>query len=92
MKAKTMEDVKRNNKASGGFWFSPDTIRFFQSKVESELINGKYFVTSEKNMEDDPRLYTIRKYNPETHKIDTLGSFQAFKTLQDALDAIPMEG
>lgn len=91
MSALTMADVKRNNKALGGFWFSPDTMRFFQSKVESELINGKYFVTSEKDGERHPRLYSIRKYNPGTSRIDTVGGFQTFKTLQDALDAIEKE-
>ena len=91
VKALTMVDVKRNNKEAGLFWFSPDSIRFFKSRIESELIDGKFFVSSEKNMEDDPRLYSIRKYNPKTHGIDTVGEFQAFKTCQDALDAIREE-
>ena len=91
VKALTMADVKRNNKEAGQFWFSLTTMRFFQSKVESELIDGKFFVTSEQSGWDSPRLYSIRKYNPETHVIDTVGIFQAFKTCQDALDAIREE-
>lgn len=91
MKALTMADVKRNNKASGSHWFSPSTMRFFQCRVESELIRKMYFVTSEKVGEGRPRLYSIRKYNSETHGIDTVGRFQGYKTCQDALDAIPFE-
>lgn len=92
MEAQTMADVKRNNKESGQYWFSLDTMRFFQCKIESGLIGGKFFITSEQSGWDSPRLYSIRKYDSETHKIDTVGDFQAFKTCQDALDAIPMEG
>ena len=88
----TMADVKRNNKQAGRYWFSPDTMGFFNSRVESELVAGKFFVTSEQRDWDAPRLYSIRKYDPETHQIGTVGDFQAFKTCQDALDAIPTEG
>lgn len=91
MKVLTMVDVKRNNKGAGLFFFSPDSMRFFKSQVESSLIGGKFFVTSEQNMEDDPRLYSIRKYDSKTHSIDTVGKFQEFKTCQDALDAIEEE-
>lgn len=90
-RAKTMEDVKRNNKEAGRHWFSPDTMRFFLSKIESELIGGKYFVTSEWDGTTNPRLYSVRKYHPDSHIIDTVGEFQGFKTRQDALYAIPME-
>ena len=34
----TMADVKRKNKEMGLFWFSPDSMRFFKSRIESELI------------------------------------------------------
>jgi len=91
MEAQTMADVRRNNKEAGGYWFSPDTMRFFRCRIESKLIRGKFFVTSEQAGDDHPRLYSIRKYNPETHDIDTVGDFQAFKTRQDALDAIKKE-
>lgn len=91
MKAKTMADVMRNNKEAGLFWFSPACMRFFKSRIESELIGGKFFISSEQSGEDAPRLYSIRKYNPETRGIETVGEFQGFKTRQDALYAIPME-
>lgn len=80
VKALTMADVKRGNEGAGFFWFSPATMRFFQCKIESGLIGGKFFVTSEQSGWDSPRLYSIRKYNPKTCGIDTVGDFQAFKT------------
>jgi len=91
MSALTMSDVKRKNKEAGLFWFSPTSMRFFKSRVESELIGGKFFVSSEQFDEDAPRLYSVREYHPKTHGIDTVGKFQAFKTCQDALDAIEKE-
>ena len=91
-KALTLDDVKRNNKEAGLFWFSPDSMRFFRCKIESELIGGKFFVSSEQFAEDAPRLYSIRKYDSKTHSIDTVGKFQEHETRQDALDAIREEG
>lgn len=90
-KALTMVDVKRNNKEVGLFWFSPDSMRFFRSRIESELIGGKFFVTSEQYNEDTPRFYSVRKYDSKTHHIDTVGKFQGYGTCQDALDAIREE-
>lgn len=88
MEKLTMADVKRNNHKAGRYYFSPDTMRFFNSKVESKLFKNKYFITSEKFKEDYPRLFTIREYNPKTHIISTVGTFQEFTTLDEAIEAI----
>lgn len=84
----TMTDVKRENKKAGRYWFTEGAIKFFNSKIESKLLNQKYFVTSERFEEGYPRLYTIRAYNPKTHQIDTVGEFQQYKTKEGALVAI----
>ena len=79
-----MEDVRRKNKESGQYFFSPDTMKFFKSRVESGLIKGKYFITSEQNQDDDPRLFTVRKYDHKKHDIGTIGEFQGYKTMEEA--------
>jgi len=84
----TMTDVRHNNKASGRFWFSPETMRFFKSRVESRLLKQRYFITSEQFGDDFPRLFTIRVYDPKTHQIDTVGKFQDYKTKQEAIDEV----
>jgi len=84
----TMEDVKRNNRDAGQFFFNPDTMKFFKSRTESELLRQKYFVTSECAGDDHPRLYTVRKIDYEGREIRTVGEFQGYQTKEDALDEI----
>lgn len=82
----SMADVKRANKQIGNYWFSPDTMRFFNSRIESGLIRGRYFVTSEAYDEDAPRRYSIRVAH-DGGSIDTVGDFQGYQTLSEALAA-----
>lgn len=89
---KTIAGVKRANKASGHFWFEPDTMRFFRCRVETELFAGRFFVSSEQQPASmdgttHPRLYTIRKANADG-SIDTVGDFQAYRTKAQAVKAM----
>lgn len=88
MKDLTMDDVKRNNRDAGQFFFSPDTMEFFKSRTESKLLKQRYFVTSECAGDDHPRLYTIREINHGGREINTVGEFQGYKTEEEALEEI----
>ena len=88
MKKLTMEQVKENNKKAGRYYFSPDTMRFFKSRIESELFKQKYFITSEQHGDWSPRLFSIREYDPKTHKISTVGDFQRYKSKEKAIQII----
>lgn len=94
------DDAKRYTE-SGSKFFSPEAMRFFNSRVGRErLVNGVlYFVTSEK-MSDYynhrtgehytyPRQYTVRKF--ENGSIDEVSEFGEFETSRQAnrfLDSI----
>lgn len=65
-------------------YFSPSTMRFFNSRVESELIDGRWFVTSEQEADDRARLYTVRGVAADG-TVSTVGEFQAHESLADAL-------
>ena len=82
--------VKRANAAAGQHFFSPATVRYFSSRVESKLIDGRYFVTSEQYEPSegppDPRRYTVREALPSGH-VTTVGEFQQHATLDAALAA-----
>lgn len=84
----TLREIKQANKDAGLFYFSPDTMRFFRSRV-SEIVHqgpgGVYLVTSEQNHGyGGPyrRLYTVRRFDPATGKVETADDdgFQAYKT------------
>lgn len=77
-------DIQRNHR---GYWFSKDTMRFFQSRISETVYYGKdliFFVSSERQGYDHPRLYTVRAYDPKTDSIDTVGEFQAYKSRSGA--------
>ena len=71
------------NKSVGNHFFSPSSMRFFSSRVHSEVYSGCYFVTSEKFDWKSPRLYTVRKIESDG-SITTIGDFQGYETRSKA--------
>ena len=67
-------------------WFAPETMAFFKTKIEIWNSQTGYFITSEAYAID--RAYTIRKANFKTADVDTIGDFQAYGTLEQALEAL----
>lgn len=85
---KTIAEIKAKNKQAGNYWFDFKTMRFFASKVESGVIKGRFFITSEKtSFTSHDRTYTIRKAK-DNGEIDTIGIFGGFKTKQEAREYI----
>lgn len=83
----SMADVKRANREHGHYFFEPDTLRFFDSRVGRTLYGGRYFVTSEQFHDgrgySAPRMYTIREALP-SGEIKTVGEFQEYETSAEA--------
>lgn len=84
----SIASVKWHNESAGQHFFSPSTLRFFDSRVLPTLYGaeGSIFVTSEKNPFGDPRAYTVRQIR-EDGSIDTLGEFQGYATAAQAAKA-----
>lgn len=79
--------IKCANKSAGRFYFEKSTMRYFRSRVSDKTHNGPggvYFVTSEQHRDTDPRLYSVRRFHPETADIDTAGTFQQYTTSAQA--------
>lgn len=85
----TLAEVKAQNKATGQFFFSRDTMRFFKSRIHGGLRRGKYFITSEDNFDGSKRLYTIRLVRYD-FSISTVGTFQGYHSLEGARAAVNM--
>ena len=85
----TIDEVKLVNAEIGHFWFTKETMKFFNSRVESELLKGKYFVTSERQQKSEPKLYTIRKALPDG-SIVTECHFRSWPTLKIAIQHIKL--
>ncbi len=87
MTFRNIAEVKQANEAIGHHWFSPGATRFFNSRVSGKLVNGRYFVSSEKFDLNSPREYTIREALADG-QIETVGQFGGYKTFREALNVI----
>ena len=82
----TTWEAQKNMESRGSYWWTPDTMRAFGTRVGSEFFGpgGLFFVTSEKHpcgrWPETVRLYSVRKYNVEKNDIETVGTFGEFKT------------
>ncbi len=82
-----LREVLDANDAAGHHFFDTDTMEFFNSKLESDLIDGRFFITSERFDFDTAKTYTIRAAKDDG-RIVTLGDFGQYQTLQDARDVL----
>ncbi len=84
-----IHEVQLNHESAGGHWFSPETKRFFASKIDSKLHTGpggQYFASSEKPP-GGQRAYTVRKVEKNGLDIQTHGEFMEHPTLGRARTA-----
>jgi len=68
-------------------WFHPKTVTMFNSVLETEVLLGKYFITSERMARDMPKRYTVRVVG-DCCKVSNYSEFQEFDTLYDALKSL----
>jgi hypothetical protein len=70
MTFQSIEEIKQANKASGRHFFSPDTMRFFNSIVYDDVfphhnLPQTFFITSEKMNGMSARYYMVRCAHPD---------------------------
>lgn len=91
MEYQTIYDVKLANRQAGFHFFEAGALRFFRSRIGTELYGGRYFITSERFIGSDGwspgRRYTIREVKPNGN-VDTVGKFQAYASANGARAAI----
>lgn len=73
----TIAQVIERNRANGGHFFDPATMRAWRTRITHPLYSGPggtYFITSDRPGGYGPRLYTVRHVaDPETAGITTVG-------------------
>ena len=53
----TLADARYEYQKKGGHFFDRDTMKFFGSRIESDLYKNRCFITSEKNFDGTERFY-----------------------------------
>jgi len=87
-----IDDIMEANAQAGQHWFSQGALEFFRSRIGQTVYGawkdgrplGQYFITSEKEGDYAPYLYTVRRYDPEDHTISTTSAYMEYKTSQGA--------
>jgi len=82
-----ISDIQRHHV---GHWFDKDSMRFFRSKVCSDVFAGAeniYFISSEQFDHSSPRKFSVRVLNIKCRDIRTVGEFQGYETKATALTA-----
>lgn len=86
---RTLADLRATNESAGLHFFARATMKFWKSRVETTLIAGRYFITSEDEWCLDgrmpKRIYAVRYANDDA-TIDTMRSH--FHSKEDARDFI----
>ena len=73
-----MDDLRLFNAQQGYYFFSPNTMRSFNSRAQSKApYGGCVFVTSESSWRGNDRRYTVRVIN-DNGNIDTWGDFRGY--------------
>lgn len=80
-----IEQMKRDSLAHGNHFFTEDTMKFWGSKVVAGMFKNNTFVTSEDNYDRSQKLFTARQYDWKKHEVKTIGEFQQFVNLEDAV-------
>lgn len=83
----TLAEFKAAHKAADGHFFSRGAMLFFESRVESGLLKGGYFITSESYGDGSPRFYQVRQVDPaDLRNVETIGGhYEARDAAMDAL-------
>jgi hypothetical protein len=73
----TVNTIKEANRAAGGHWFDPDTMRSFGTKVLPTVYQGPggvYFVTRDRKgfREEDGYGYTVRRFDYATGSVESV--------------------
>jgi len=78
-----MRQLKKVQEEKNLHFFDEKTMHFFNSEIETTLLVGDFFITSEKRRSTGPKKFTIRRAKHDG-RIDTISEFMEFDTLKEA--------
>ena len=83
----SVSQIKATNARNGFYFFAPNSMRFFNSRVHDAVYGGCVFVTSERNdmpySRPQARVYTVR-IAMDDGSIETYGSMGDYATRSQA--------
>lgn len=92
----SLDDMRESSRKADYHFFDRETMRFFNSRVEevthvtAHTKTRVLFITSESygRYDTEPPRFTVREFFPATGKVNTIGEFMQYSTLDAAKTAI----
>jgi hypothetical protein len=90
----TIGDIERANTNLGHCWFSADTMQAWDTRIESEVIGGYWFITSEAHPSGPQhgRVYSIRHAASDgdvhTDRRTNVGDYSGTWTAREEIDRL----
>lgn len=69
---RTIADARRKNALMGHYFFHKDTMRFWNSRIETGILKGRFFITSEDDAVRKSRIYSVRSFDWESGSVITM--------------------
>jgi hypothetical protein len=92
MTYRNITEVKRANKAAGYFWFSPATRKHWGARVETPVMDGRFWVESARTYDDEGREYKLVYATDDAGAVDYFRAggtdILRFPTRAEAIDAL----
>lgn len=89
MPYKTIAEVRAANKSTNHFFFSRDTMRFWQTRIHGGLRRGRFFITPEDNYDRSRRQFSIREALEDgTIKTPRAGRYSTLEAAREALKGL----
>lgn len=83
----TMGQAKKIYNGTGKYFFSADTMKFWNSRILTPLYPNRTFVTSEDSYDRSKLLYTVRRFTEDFKDVFTVDEFQQYETAEEAIEA-----
>ena len=84
---RSIAEVKRANRDVKHYWFTPASMSFFGTRIVTDIVAGRYFVTSEPLPRSTELRYTVREVL-EDGVVLTVGTLYDHPDLDAALAAL----
>jgi len=86
----TIAQLRALNESNGGCWFSRSTMKFHGTTIQSEIIQGRYFITLDRKGFEESACYgyTVRAFNDQGRITRDVGTLAEYDSKAEALGAL----
>jgi hypothetical protein len=82
----SIEQIQEANEQIGEKFFTKGAMAFFDTRLTETVIQGHYFITSERPTSEDVRRYSVRRVDDDG-RVETVGNLMEYRTREAAYHA-----